>query len=75
MSWRSRNKSTTRVTERGKPSGSIQEIVAPTQGENDNESRDRALVGDVISTVALAGQTIEDVMSVRRWREKVLNAT
>jgi hypothetical protein len=47
----------------------IQERVRQLQRESDlvldNESKDRALVGDVISTVALAGQIIEEYSAKR----------
>jgi small GTP-binding protein len=50
-------------------SGEVKERVRQLQAESDlvldNESKDRALVGDVISTVALAGQIIEEYSAKR----------
>jgi small GTP-binding protein len=50
-------------------SDEVKERVRQLQAESDlvldNESKDRALVGDVISTVALAGQIIEEYSAKR----------
>jgi hypothetical protein len=50
-------------------SDEVRERVSQLQTESDlvldSESKDRALVGDVISTVALAGQTIEEYSAKR----------